>query len=79
MGAGVLEMREPKSVTAGIRQRGQWDVIVMTVTPDQPCTTLSDRIHMFTTHSIVCSSVSRLSLVTDQFSSLFFFPYLIRD
>ena len=27
MGAGVLETREPKSVTAGIWQRGQWDVI----------------------------------------------------
>ena len=27
MGAGVLEMREPKSVMAGIRRRGQWDVI----------------------------------------------------
>ena len=26
-GAGFLEMREPKSVTAGIRQRGWWDVI----------------------------------------------------
>ena len=27
MGAGLLEMREPKSVTVGIRRRGQWDVI----------------------------------------------------
>ena len=27
MGAGVLETREPKSVTAGVRQRGRWDVI----------------------------------------------------
>ena len=27
MGAGLLETREPKSVTAGIRQRGRWDVI----------------------------------------------------
>ena len=26
-GAGLLETREPKSVTAGIRQRGQWDII----------------------------------------------------
>ena len=24
---GLLEMREPKSVTAGIRWRGRWDVI----------------------------------------------------
>ena len=27
MGARVLEMREPKLVTVGIRQRGWWDVI----------------------------------------------------
>ena len=27
MGAGLLETREPKSVTAGIRRRGWWDVI----------------------------------------------------
>ena len=27
MGAGVAKMREPKSVTAGIRQRGRWDVV----------------------------------------------------
>ena len=27
MGAGVLEMREPKSVMAGIQRRGRWDVI----------------------------------------------------
>ena len=27
MGAGVLKMREPKSVTVRIRQRGRWDVI----------------------------------------------------
>ena len=27
MGVGVLETREPKSVMAGIQQRGQWDVI----------------------------------------------------
>ena len=27
MGVGLLETREPKSVTAGIRQRGRWDVI----------------------------------------------------
>ena len=27
MGAGVLEMREPKSVTAQIQWRGQWYVI----------------------------------------------------
>ena len=27
MGAGVVKMREPKSVTAGIEWRGQWDVI----------------------------------------------------
>ena len=27
MGAGLLETRELKSVTAGIRQRGRWDVI----------------------------------------------------
>ena len=27
MGVGVLKMREPKSVTAGIRRRGWWDVI----------------------------------------------------
>ena len=27
MGAGVVKMREPKSVTVGIWQRGQWDVI----------------------------------------------------
>ena len=27
MGAGLLKTREPKSVTAGIWQRGQWDVI----------------------------------------------------
>ena len=27
MGAGLLETRELKSVMAGIRQRGQWDVI----------------------------------------------------
>ena len=26
-GVGLLEMREPKSVMAGIWQRGQWDVI----------------------------------------------------
>ena len=26
-GAGSLEMTEPKSVTAGIRQRGWWDVV----------------------------------------------------
>ena len=26
-GAGLLETTEPKSVTAGIRRRGQWDVI----------------------------------------------------
>ena len=27
MGAGLLETREPKSVTVGIRWRGRWDVI----------------------------------------------------
>ena len=27
MGAGVLETREPKSVTVGIQWRGQWDII----------------------------------------------------
>ena len=27
MGVGLLETREPKSVMAGIRQRGRWDVI----------------------------------------------------
>ena len=27
MGAGLLETREPKSITVGIRQRGRWDVI----------------------------------------------------
>ena len=27
MGAGFLETTELKSVTAGIRQRGQWDVV----------------------------------------------------
>ena len=27
MGVGLLKMREPKSVTAGIRWRGQWDII----------------------------------------------------
>ena len=27
MGAGLLETREPKLVTAGIQRRGQWDVI----------------------------------------------------
>ena len=27
MGAGVAKTREPKSVTAGIWQRGRWDVI----------------------------------------------------
>ena len=27
MGAGVAKMREPKSVTVGIRRRGRWDVI----------------------------------------------------
>ena len=27
MGAGFLETREPKSVTAGIRRRGRWDII----------------------------------------------------
>ena len=27
MGAGLLEMREPKSVTVGIQRRGWWDVI----------------------------------------------------
>ena len=27
MGTGLLKTREPKSVMAGIRQRGQWDVI----------------------------------------------------
>ena len=27
MGAGLLETREPKSVMAGIRWRGRWDVI----------------------------------------------------
>ena len=27
MGAGVVKTREPKSVTAGIRRRGRWDVI----------------------------------------------------
>ena len=37
---------------------------VMTVTPDQPCTTLSDHVHMFTACSIVCSSVFQLSLFT---------------
>ena len=37
---------------------------VMTITPDQPCTTLSDHVHAFTACSIVCSSVSRLSLFT---------------
>ena len=26
-GAGLLETTKPKSVTAGIRQRGQWDII----------------------------------------------------
>ena len=26
-GAGSLEMTKPKSVTVGIRQRGQWDVV----------------------------------------------------
>ena len=35
---------------------------VTTVTPDQPFTTLSDRIHTLTARSIVCDSVSRLSL-----------------
>ena len=40
------------------------DVLVTTVTPDQPCTTLSDCVHTFTIHSIVCSSVSQLSLFT---------------
>ena len=27
MGAGVAKMREPKSVMAGIRRRGWWDVV----------------------------------------------------
>ena len=27
MGAGVAKTREPKSVTAGIWRRGQWDVV----------------------------------------------------
>ena len=27
VGMGSLEMTKPKSVLAGIRQRGQWDVI----------------------------------------------------
>ena len=27
MGVGLLEMREPKSITVGIWQRGRWDVI----------------------------------------------------
>ena len=27
MGAGSLETTKPKSVTAGIRRRGQWDVV----------------------------------------------------
>ena len=27
MGAGLLETTKPKSVTAGIRRRGRWDVI----------------------------------------------------
>ena len=27
MGAGVAKTREPKSVTAGVRRRGRWDVI----------------------------------------------------
>ena len=27
MGAGSLETTKPKSVTAGVRQRGQWDVV----------------------------------------------------
>ena len=27
VGAGFLEMREPKSVTAGIWQRGRWDIV----------------------------------------------------
>ena len=27
MGAGSLETTEPKSVSAGIRQRGRWDVV----------------------------------------------------
>ncbi|KIM56854.1 hypothetical protein SCLCIDRAFT_131712, partial [Scleroderma citrinum Foug A] len=35
---------------------------VTTMTPDQPFTTLSNHIHTSTVHSIVCSSVSRLSL-----------------
>ena len=35
---------------------------VMTVTPDQPCTTPSDRVHTFTARSTVCTYVSRLSL-----------------
>ena len=35
---------------------------VTTVTPDQPCTTPSDHVHAFTTHSTVCTYVSRLSL-----------------
>ena len=36
---------------------------VMTMTPDQPCTTPSDCIHVFATHSTVCTYVSRLSLL----------------
>ena len=31
---------------------------VMTVTPNQPCTTLSDRVHVFATHSTVCTYIS---------------------
>ena len=27
MGAGLLETREPKSVTVGIQRRGRWDII----------------------------------------------------
>ena len=32
--------------------------IVTTVTPNPPFTTLSDHVHMFTTHSTVCTYVS---------------------
>ena len=35
---------------------------VMTMTPDQPFTTLSDCIHAFSAHSTVCTYVFRLSL-----------------
>ena len=35
---------------------------VTTVTPDQPCTTLSDCVHAFTACSTVCIYISQLSL-----------------